>query len=356
MKNLMKYLSPFAPDISGAVEVLFEMSGLVVIVDAGGCTGNVCGFDEPRWFHERSAVFSAGLRDLDAILGRDRLMIEKTGRVLQDMDANFVAFIGTPVPSVIGTDFKGLANQAQKQFGIPAFAIDTNGMELCDRGASKTYRVLVKYALEQADKTSGSDDALLVLGCTPMDLAPGDTMEAVRERLLDDGKYSRVIIAGEDFSDLAEIPSVSETLVIAPSGIAAAKELQKRCGIPWKTGYPLSEEMKELSGQLADDDKQDEKILIVHQAVLAESLRKEIEGRNSGAAVSTGTFFDISAGEDTVHFRDESGFIEFVMNGKFDRICADPLLWRAVRDCGADFTELAHFAVSGSCEAERPEI
>ena len=49
MKGLWKYLSPFAPDISGAVEVLFKMNGLIVIIDAGGCTGNVCGFDEPRW-------------------------------------------------------------------------------------------------------------------------------------------------------------------------------------------------------------------------------------------------------------------------------------------------------------------
>ena len=82
MKGLMKYLSPFAPDISGAAEVLFKMGGLIVIIDAGGCTGNVCGFDEPRWSSERSAIFSAGLRDLDAILGRDEQMMKKIGEVL----------------------------------------------------------------------------------------------------------------------------------------------------------------------------------------------------------------------------------------------------------------------------------
>ena len=69
MKGLRKYLTPFAPDQSGAVSVLYELGGMLVICDAGGCTGNVCGFDEPRWFETRSAVFSAGLRDMDAILG-----------------------------------------------------------------------------------------------------------------------------------------------------------------------------------------------------------------------------------------------------------------------------------------------
>ena len=66
MRGLRKYLTPFAPDQSGAVSVLFELGGIVVICDAGGCTGNVCGFDEPRWFEQKSAIFSAGLRDMDA--------------------------------------------------------------------------------------------------------------------------------------------------------------------------------------------------------------------------------------------------------------------------------------------------
>ena len=55
MRGLRKYLTPFAPDQSGAVSVLYELGGIIVICDAGGCTGNVCGFDEPRWFERKSA-------------------------------------------------------------------------------------------------------------------------------------------------------------------------------------------------------------------------------------------------------------------------------------------------------------
>ena len=75
MKSLLKHLSPFAPDQSGAVSALFEFGGLIAICDAGGCTGNICGFDEPRWFTRPGAVFSAGLRDMDAILGRDDKLV-----------------------------------------------------------------------------------------------------------------------------------------------------------------------------------------------------------------------------------------------------------------------------------------
>ncbi len=77
MKKLLKHMSPLAPDDSGVCGVLYEMGGITVICDAGGCAGNVCGFDEPRWHTKKSALFSAGLRDMDAILGRDDLLIEK---------------------------------------------------------------------------------------------------------------------------------------------------------------------------------------------------------------------------------------------------------------------------------------
>ena len=43
MRGLRKYLTPFAPDQSGAVSVLYEFGGIIVICDAGGCTGNICG-------------------------------------------------------------------------------------------------------------------------------------------------------------------------------------------------------------------------------------------------------------------------------------------------------------------------
>ena len=103
MRGLRKFLTPFAPDQSGAVSVFYEFGGIIVICDAGGCTGNICGFDEPRWFESKSALFSAGLRDMDAILGRDDRLVAKLADAATKLDAKFAAIIGTPVPAVIGT-------------------------------------------------------------------------------------------------------------------------------------------------------------------------------------------------------------------------------------------------------------
>ena len=93
MRGLRKYLTPFAPDQSGAVSVLYELGGIIVICDAGGCAGNVCGFDEPRWFEQKSAVFSAGLRDMDAILGRDDRLVAKLVDAAEKVEAGFAAIV-----------------------------------------------------------------------------------------------------------------------------------------------------------------------------------------------------------------------------------------------------------------------
>ncbi len=56
----------------------------------------------------KSALFSAGLRDMDAILGRDDRLVEKLADAVTKLDAKFAAIIGTPVPAVIGTDYHAL--------------------------------------------------------------------------------------------------------------------------------------------------------------------------------------------------------------------------------------------------------
>ena len=151
MRGLRKYLTPFAPDQSGAVSVLYELGGLIAICDAGGCTGNVCGFDEPRWFEQKSALFSAGLRDMDAILGRDDRLVEKLVDAASKLDVKFVAIIGTPVPAVIGTDYKALGRMCEKKINMPVITIDTDGMELYDVGEEKAWLELFRTFTEKGN-------------------------------------------------------------------------------------------------------------------------------------------------------------------------------------------------------------
>lgn len=352
MKGLWRYLSPFAPDISGAVEVLFKMNGLIVIIDAGGCTGNVCGFDEPRWKSEKSAIFSAGLRDLDAILGRDEAMMKKIGDVLGVMeDPSFLALVGTPVPSVIATDYQALRRMGERKFGITTLTMQTTGMELYDKGQERAYLELAKtYAIngqngECNPGVEGEAPSYMrpigIFGATPMDLLDFDTTDTIKDRAACCGGDARVF--GESVRDFEEAASFRENLVISPSGLAAASYMEKKYGVPYTVRYPLPKGF-ELAG-LAQDEIEGKKILIVHQAVLAETIREKMERVSDSVEVDTATFFMPFAKCRTIP--EEDDFIKLVADGNYDIIIGDPMLRRALRGWSGRFVELAQFSVSG---------
>ena len=239
MRGLRKYLTPFAPDQSGAVSVLFELGGIVVICDAGGCTGNVCGFDEPRWFEQKSAIFSAGLRDMDAILGRDDRLVAKLADAAEKVDATFAAVIGTPVPAVIATDYLALKRMSEKKINLPILTVNTDGMEHYDKGEEKAFLELFRtFAVE---KYPVDEHRIGILGMTPQDVS--DLKAADKMRELFQQKYDQQAVCygmGDGLEEIKKASSASKNIVVSPAALVAAQYLEKTFGTPYEISYPLA--------------------------------------------------------------------------------------------------------------------
>ena len=342
MRGLRKYLTPFAPDQSGAVSVLFELGGIVVICDAGGCTGNVCGFDEPRWFEQKSAIFSAGLRDMDAILGRDDRLVTKLADAAQKVDATFAAVIGTPVPAVIATDYLALKRMSEKKINLPILTVDTDGMELYDKGEEKAFVELFKtFATE---KYPVEERRIGILGMTPQDVS--DLAAADKTRALYQQKYGQQAVCycmGDGLEEIKKASSVSKNIVVSPAALMAAKYLEKTFGTPYEIHYPLVEEL------LPELDYTGKKVLVVHQQVIADSIRRELLERGAKTVQTAGWFMmkkELLADGD-MSLRDEDDYIELVQNGDFDIIFADGCMERVTPEFKGRFINTRHFAVSG---------
>ena len=341
MKGLRKVLTPFAPDQSGAVGVLYELGGLVVICDAGGCTGNICGFDEPRWSTRRSAVFSAGLRDMDAIMGRDDRLVEKLCDAARKLQPRFAAVIGTPVPSVIGTDYRALMRMAAKKCELPMLAVDTNGMELHDAGASKAYvRLIETFAEPRADRAC---DAVGVFGTTPLDLSDLHAAEKITAALGQNGAEDiRCYGMGAGLEALREAANVKENLVTAPSGLAAARLLREKYGIPYTADVPYAGEY------IPAQDYTGLRVLVCAQQVLAHALRTRLQ-RLGAAGVTAAVWFmqdrELSR-EGDVQLHEEDDFAALAGRG-FDVIFADSTLRPLVPDFGGLWVDVPDFALSG---------
>ena len=357
VRGLWKGLTPFAPDQSGAASVFYELGGILVICDAGGCTGNVCGFDEPRWFGERSAIFSAGLRDMDAILGRDDRLVAKLTDAAEKIDANFAAVIGTPVPAVIATDYRALQRMCEKKTNLPILTVDTNGMELYDVGEEKAWLTLFKtFAgkdVASQKEASEEDDSskkmkIGVLGLTPHDVSDLKIEEKFRKSENENTHYICYgMRAGIDKVKTAG--SADKNLVVAPAALETAKYLEKEFGTPYEVGYPF---VDELIPELGYESK---KILIIHQQVIANAIRQEIRTRSDeqNTEVTVASWFmmksEISE-EGDLSLKEEKDYCKLVQNGNYDMVFADENMRGLVPGFKGTFVNVRHFAVSGKLQ------
>lgn len=357
VRGLWKGLTPFAPDQSGAASVFYELGGILVICDAGGCTGNVCGFDEPRWFGERSAIFSAGLRDMDAILGRDDRLVAKLTDAAEKIDANFAAVIGTPVPAVIATDYRALQRMCEKKTNLPILTVDTNGMELYDVGEEKAWLTLFKtFAgkdVASQKEASEEDDSskkmkIGVLGLTPHDVSDLNIEEKFRKSENENTHYICYgMRAGIDKVKTAG--SADKNLVVAPAALETAKYLEKEFGTPYEVGYPFVDEL------IPELDYAGKKILIVHQQVIANAIRQEIRTRSNeqNTEVTVASWFmmksELSEEED-LSLKEEMDYCKLVQNGNYDIVFADENMRGLVPGFKGTFVNVRHFAVSGKLQ------
>lgn len=357
VRGLWKGLTPFAPDQSGAASVFYELGGILVICDAGGCTGNVCGFDEPRWFGERSAIFSAGLRDMDAILGRDDRLVAKLTDAAEKIDANFAAVIGTPVPAVIATDYRALQRMCEKKTNLPILTVDTNGMELYDVGEEKAWLTLFKtFAgkdVASQKEASEEDDSskkmkIGVLGLTPHDVSDLNIEEKFRKSENENTHYICYgMRAGIDKVKTAG--SADKNLVVAPAAFETAKYLEKEFGTPYEVGYPF---VDELIPELGYERK---KILIIHQQVIANAIRQEIRTRSDeqNTEVTVASWFMMKSElseEGDLSLKEEMDYCKLVQNGNYDIVFADENMRGLVPGFKGTFVNVRHFAVSGKLQ------
>lgn len=429
MKGLRLYLPPFAPDDAGAASVLHPLGGLVTILDAGGCAGNLCGFDEPRFkenlptpgattmpptdrdhdrfvaetevpsrcktnlredgdFHKKSfsdaseasasvdfvesprltattndlrdhvpssasIVLSAALRDMDAILGRDTQLLQKLTTAAETLEAAgralpFLALIGTPVPAVIGTDLPALSRLLEQRLHLPTLPIETDGTQPYDTGIAKTYQALFSRFARIPNSVRPQAGTIGVLGATTLDLG-NLSADTLRARLqTQKGNHFRLYGMDHDLSAYIKASENERNLVIAPSGLTAARWLQRTFGTPYDIAYPLA--ARDLAPIENDLPRTANHILILHQQIAANAIRDLLQPRYPHARITCATYFTLNgaiAQPQDQKLREETDLPALIQKHPYDLILGDPLYHRALPDYKGTYLPLPHPAVSG---------
>ena len=313
MKGFFRYLAPFAPDYSGAVSALYAEGGLIVLCDPGGCSGNVAGYDEPRFYGDKVCFYSAAIREMDTIFGRDDKLKRKICAAAALGKYRFIALVGTPAVSVIGTDLAAAAKAVEKETGIPAFSVDTSGMENYSFGEAKAVMALVKKLLPDYSKER------VIFGAVPLN------------RAFDD-----------DLVSIARECTSKDTLCFSPGALEACRLIKEKFGIGYSLSYPETPSLLNAASEAGGSKK----ILIVHQQGVGNTLRNIIR-RTSDADITVGSFFiqdaEFAEKQDTF-FQGEDELT--AASREADLIYADPMYRRALSS-DAKFVPLVHCALSG---------
>lgn len=260
MRQVSRVLSTYTADVSGVCSALYEMGGMVIMHDASGCNSTYNTHDEPRWYDMPSMVYVSGLSELEAVMGDDDKLLRDVERAAKELHPRFVAIAGTPIPMMMGTDFKGIARLLEKRLGIPVFGFATNGTHSYVSGvgmalaqAAKRF-CLPKEQLSGTDKGQQRTDAetadgterpcVNLLGVTPLDFSVTGNVEALKEVFESAGYRVKSCWAmGSDFEELIRAGEADVNVAVSVSGIETAIVLEEMYGTPWVLGLPAGVEL-----------------------------------------------------------------------------------------------------------------
>ena len=378
MKQIASRISIYSADAFGICSALYELGGLCVMHDASGCNSTYNTHDEPRWYDFDSMVYISGLSEMEAIMGDDQKFIDDIVYTAKELNPNFIAMAGTPIPTMIGTDFKAIANIIEKETNIPTFGFDTTGMHSYVSGAYKAFEALAKRFLKRNDKESRAEQKesvdkegrehqnsrikVNILGVTPLDFSINKSVEAMVD-LLKENNFE-VISTWAMGSSLEYIKNAGDAdinLVVSYSGMGAAKYMYENLNIPYVVGTPFGkefankviEDLKEVKAtkenKISYDNRKidkDAEITIVGESIMSESLAYAIsKEKNKTVNVISSLETDeklLLEGDKIAMFEDD--IEKCLKNSK--TIIADPL-YRPICPIDSNFISLPHEAFSG---------
>ena len=366
MSKLCIDLPPIAPDYSGAASALFDLGGIVVMHDASGCTGNYTGFDEPRWMGSRSAVYCSGLRRMDAIMGNDQKFIDGALAAAKDLDPTMIAYLGSPVPMVIGTDLEGMAAETEERSGIPSFGINTIGQHYYDKGASDTFLKLIKrFTKKPVKKGPAAKKRVNVLGLLSIDMGNEKNPDEICKKIEESGFEIQARFAmGLSLEQIEHAAEADLNIVTARCGLDAAQYMEKRYGIPYICGVPVGDGNvfeRKIKNETNEDtchssvETSVPGILIIHEQIFANSIREEIK-ELCDIPVTVGSMYKLDSRlseEGDIDLPNEMSVRKAINNDKYAVIIADPQIARILKREDVKLIEMPHVALSGRLHLDR---
>ncbi len=364
MARLSVTLPPFSPDYSGVASTFFDLNAIAVLHDASGCTANYTGYDEPRWYGSNAPIYCSGLREIDAVLGDDDKLIKKVLLALEDIRADMLVVIGSPVPMVVGFDARGVAAELESLTGLPSFGFDTTGTLYYDWGSGWASRALIERFCERREKKK---KAVNILGLNAIDFPAEDeikTLIAIIESSA--AEVNATFPIGLSLEAIKDLARAEVNIVVSASGLAPAELMRDKYGIPYIVGLPYGEHGRKMffsrlerAFEAREEEaikiaKENGDVLILGEAVSSLSLAETIE-KDCGLSVRVSSIFSHYKELETmgdINILEERDMKKALDQKDWALVIADPLLKALLRRKEQKFLSLPSYAVSSKLSTQ----
>ena len=303
MGRLFSTLPLFSADYSSAASAVRDSGALAIICCPNGCMGNYVRFDEPRWADMPGNVLQMDMEEIDVILGSKDWMKELRGIDTGSIDA--IAFIHTPVSSLVGFDTDSLCRKVREEFGIRAVSVDTNGYGTYHDGIDRAMRALLK-AVPDEDGPGGT----AILGFTPLEYTEGE-LAYIRYNC-----RGEMCFPGDPLDGLKRIRGADRNVLMSSSASPFARMMEERFGIPYEF----------YTEGVQADPTGDTDVLIIGEQVRSELIRNRL--RRNGKDADIATFFSLDdrfSEKGDVRLRTEGDVTALASKG-YRYVIADPLI------------------------------
>ena len=234
------FTSTYTADVSGVCSALYELGGMSVLHDPSGCNSTYSTHDEPRWFDTDSLMYVSGLDEITAVMGDDDVLIRDVVAAARDLNPRFITICGASIPHIIAFDFRGVAYLIERECGIPVLPVPTDGLKSYVSGVGLALTSWLERFADPAEFAAAPDNAVNLVGVTPLDFSINDNVRMLRAAFADAGFAVNCCMAmGDSFETMTHAFRARVNVVVSSAGRRAAKWMKKQCGIPVVEGLPV---------------------------------------------------------------------------------------------------------------------
>lgn len=253
MKGLYRNFPAFAPDYTGVSSLLFDENAITVFLDPHGCNGQSLYYMDPRFedFSRMPKSFSCGIREKDAVFGLDSLVEKKITKLLKDVTGDYIVLLGTPVPAMLGVDFRALSRKIEHLTNIPTFGIPTTGLCFYDEGQRMFYDHILDWTESGANNFEPEKADVHIIGATPLDGWDYTSMNDYVS-LLEDCGITDISCWGQGnlLQKAKGIKNSRLNIAVSAASLHMVERLKQSYGTPYIMGYPIGSLMEKYFKEL----------------------------------------------------------------------------------------------------------